>query len=180
MWLTLVVGVLAGAALAAPVDPAAARVDGLLGSYRSVTAAEWQALGPSAAPALEAVVRDHVALPTRRARALAALGVVQPGAAAPLVRQLAADPATAPLLRSAAVDAAPRVLGPDAVAFLTPFIRDADPVVRQRSAEALAASGVAGCRVVVGEARIRSASDPLTKTVAGCAERLRTGSSPSR
>ena len=180
-WLTLAVVVLSAAALAAPVDPAAAaRVDGLLGAYRPVTVAEWQALGPAAAPALEAVVRDHGALPTRRARALAALGVVQPASAAPLVRQLAADPATPPLLRSAAVDAAPGVLGPDAVAFLTPFIRDADAVVRQRSAEALAASGAAGCRVVVSEARSRSASDPVTKTVAGCAEQLRTGSVPAR
>lgn len=180
-WLTLAVAVLSGAALAAPVDPAAAaRVDGLLGSYRPVTVAEWQALGPAAAPALEAVVRDPAVLPTRRARALAALGVVQPAAAAPLVRQLAADLATPPLLRSAAVDAAPGVLGSDAVAFLTPFIRDADAVVRQRSAEALAASGAAGCRVVVSEAKARSASDPVTKTAAGCAEQLRTGASPSR
>ncbi|MGZ5957655.1 MAG: hypothetical protein ACXWLP_14335 [Myxococcaceae bacterium] len=179
-WLIFAAAVLSGAALAAPVDPAvAARVDGLLGSYRPVTVAEWQALGPAAAPALEAVARDRAALPTRRARALAALGVLQPATAAPLVRQLAADSAAPPLLRSAAVDAAPGVLGSDAVAFLTPFVRDADVVVRQRSAEALAASGLAGCRVVVSEAKSRSASDPVRKTAAGCAEQLRNGS-PSR
>ena len=37
-----------------------------------------------------------------------------------------------------------------------------------------------GCRVVVSEARTRSASDPVAKTAAGCAEQLRTGSSPAR
>ena len=76
----------AGAARGAPADEVRVRVNGLLGSYRPVTVAEWRALGPAAAPALEAVARDAGALPTRRARALAALGVVQPTAAAPLVR----------------------------------------------------------------------------------------------
>ena len=42
-WLALAAVLLSGAALAAPVDPAAAaRVDGLLGSYRPVTVAEWR------------------------------------------------------------------------------------------------------------------------------------------
>src|SRR5262249_2059354 len=117
---------------AAPVDPAMrARVDGLLGSYRPVSVAEWRALGPDAAPVPEAVAPALQALPTRRARALAALGVVRPEAAAPLVRQLASDQGTAPLLRSAAVDAAPGVLGAGSVEFLTPFLHDSNAVVRQ-------------------------------------------------
>lgn len=173
--------VLAGAVRAAPGDDdTRRRAEGLLGSFRPVTVAEWRALGPAAAPVLEAVARDATALPTRRARALAALGVVQPGAAAPLVRRLAADPSASPLLRSAAVDAAPGVLGPDAVAFLAPLLRDADLVVRRRSAEALAAAGSAGCQVVLREARARPSSDAVASTAATCAERLRSGATPER
>ncbi len=165
-----------GVAHGAPTDPQVrARVEGLLGAYRAVTVAEWRGLGPGAAPVLEGVARDALALPTWRARALAALGVVQPAAAAPLVRQLASDPANPPLLRSAAVDAAPAVLGVEAVGFLTPFLRDRDAVVRQRSAEALAVSGAAGCRAVVAEARTRPASDALGRTATRCAEQLRGG-----
>jgi len=168
----------AGAARGAPADDVRIRVNGLLGSYRPVTVAEWRALGPAAAPALEAVARDAGALPTRRARALAALGVVQASAAAPLVRQLATDRSVAPLLRASAVDAAPGVLGPEAVRFLAPFLRDADPVVRQRSAEALVASGAAGCRVLASEATGRSPGDPVLKAAAGCAGQ-RTDGAPS-
>jgi len=172
---------LCSAVHAAPVDPGMrARVDGLLGSYRTVSVAEWRALGPGAALALEAVARDLQALPTRRARALAALGVVRPEAAAPLVRQLASDHDTPRLLRSAAVDVAPGVLGAGSVEFLTPYLRDSDAVVRQRSAEALAASGVAGCRAVVAEAASHPTSGPFAKTAAACAAALRESSTPER
>ncbi len=173
----LVAALLLGAsARAAPTDPGVrARVEGLLGAYRAVTVAEWRALGPGAAPVLEGVARDDRALPTWRARALAALGVLQPTAAALLVRQLAADLATPALLRSAAVDVAPGVLGGEAVVFLTPLLRDPDGVVRQRSAEALAASGAVGCRAVLAEARTRRVSDALARTANRCAEQLRTG-----
>ena len=177
-WLALAALLLSGAAPGVPVDPdVAARVDGLLGSYRAVSVAEWQALGPAAAPTLETVARDDAALPTRRARALAALGVVQPASAAPLVRRLVSDLTAPPLLRSAAVDAAPGVLGPDAVAFLAPFLRDADAVVRLRAAEALVASGTTGCRVVMSEAKTRATRDPVARTAERCTEQ-RTGAPP--
>ncbi len=173
--------VLCASVRGAPAEPEVrARVEGLLGAYRAVTVAEWRAVGPDAAPVLEAVARDAAALPTWRARALAALGVVRPAAAAPLVRQLAADVGAPPLVRSAAVDAAPGVLGADAVAFLTPFLRDADSVVRQRSAEALALSGPAGCRAVLAEAKAHPPSGALARTAASCAEQLRTGAPPER
>ncbi len=63
--LSLAVAVLSGTALGRPGRPGGrAQVEGLLGSYRAVTVGEWQALGPGAAPVLEAVVRDRTALPT--------------------------------------------------------------------------------------------------------------------
>ena len=168
---------LLGSASAEPVDPGLrSRVEGLLGAYRAVTVAEWQALGPGAAPVLEAVARDAGALPTRRARALAALGVVRPAAAAPLVRRLASVATVPTTLRTAAVDVAPGVLGADATGFLAPFLRDREARVRRHSAEALATSGAAGCRVLAAEARTRPASDPVAGAAAACAAR---GGSPA-
>lgn len=166
--------VLGGNARGAPVDPELrAHVEGLLGAYRAVTVAEWSSLSPDAAPVLEAVARDRTALPTWRARALAALGVVWPPAAGPLVRELAAD-VTAPLiLRSAAVDGAANVLGAAAQEVLVPLLRDRDAAVRLRSARALVGSGAGGCRALVAEARSRAASDPVARTAASCATQLR-------
>jgi len=169
-----------GSAAAEPVDPGLrSRVEGLLGAYRAVTLAEWQALGPGAAPVLEGVARDPRALPTRRARALAALGVLRPEAAAPLVRQLASDGTVPVPLRAAALDVAPGVLGADATGFLAPFLRDREARVRRRSAEALVASGAAGCRIVTAEARSRPASDPVVRAAAACGSRDE-GASPDR
>ena len=150
-----------------------ARVEGLLGAYRSVTVAEWRAVGPGAAPLLQAVARDPRAVPTRRARALAALGVVQPEAAAPVIQQLAADGTVPAVLRSAAVDAAPSVLGAGALNLLVPLLRDREPLVRRHSAEALASTGVGGCQAVVAEARTRPASDPVARAASRCEAQLR-------
>lgn len=172
--LCLAAALLVAAPLRAAPDQAGVRtrVNALLGSFRPVSAAEWQALGPDAAPALESVARDPHALPTWRARALAALGVILPSSAAPLVRQIASDPSVAPVLRAAAVDAAPAVLGREAVAFLAPLLRDGDRAVRRRSAEALAASGVSGCQIVVTEDHAHPGQQPLAAAAARCAERL--------
>jgi HEAT repeat protein len=173
-------GVLGGSPRAESVDPEVrARVEGLLGAYRAVTFAEWRALGSDAAPVLQAVARDRAALPTRRARALAALGAIQSVAAGPVVRELAAD-ATAPrVLRSAAVDAAPSVLGDEATTVLVPLLRDRDSTLRLRSARALAASGAAGCRAVVAEARTRPVSDPVSQAAASCRARLQATPQPA-
>jgi len=166
--------VLRGSARAESATPELrARVDGLLGAYRAVTVAEWRALPADAAQALEAVARDRTALPTWRARALAALGVVRPSAAAPLIRQLAADVTAPVVLRAAAVDGAPSVLGARARELLVPLLRDPAASVRRRSAQALAGSGAAGCRAVAAEARTRPASDPISRTAASCEARLR-------
>ena len=173
--------VLGGSARADPAGPELrARVEGLLGAYRAVTVAEWRALPSDAAQALESVARDRTALPTWRARALAALGVVRPSAAAPLVRQLAADVTAPVVLRSAAVDGAPSVLGATAREVLVPLLRDPASAVRLRSAQALAGSGAAGCHAVAAEARNRPASDPIARTAASCAARLRETAPPVR
>ena len=171
---------LGGTARSAAAEPELrARVDGLLGAYRTVTVAEWRALGPDAAPVLEAVAADLRAVPTRRARALAALGVVRPTAAAPLATRLASDVTAPPVLRSAAVEAAASVLGVEARGILVPLLRDRQPLVRLRSAQTLAASGEAGCRAVIAEAARRPASDPVARTAASCEARLRSAPAPT-
>jgi HEAT repeat protein len=173
--------VLGGSARAEPVPAELrARVEGLLGAYRAVTVAEWRALPPDAAQALESVARDRTALPTWRARALAALGVVRPSAAAPLVRQLAMDTTAPVVLRSAAVDGTVSVLGAAAREVLVPLLRDPTPAVRLRSAQALAGSGPAGCQDVAAEARTGPASDPVARTAARCEARLRETVPPVR
>jgi HEAT repeat protein len=166
--------VLGGSAGSAPVDTELrARIEGLLGAYRTVPVAEWRAMGPHAAPVLEAVARDAGALPTRRARALAALGVVRPEAAAPVIRELASNATAAAVLRSAAVDAAPGVLGAEATDLLVPLLRDREPLVRLHSAQALAATGMAGCRAVLAEAKTRPASDPVARAAGRCEAQVR-------
>lgn len=166
-------GMLVGGGVAASEPEVRARVDGLLGSYRAVTVAEWRALGPDAAPVLEGIARDPSALPTRRARALAALGAVRPAAAGPLIRQLVAEPGAPVVLRCAAVDVAPGVLGSETPGVLVPLLRDREALVRLRSARVLAASGAAGCRAVVAEARSLPTSDPVARTAASCEAQLR-------
>jgi HEAT repeat protein len=169
----LLVGVFGGSTLAASEAEIRARVDGLLGAYRAVTVAQWRALGSAAAPVLESVARDPSAVPTRRARALAALGVVQPAAAGPLIRQLVAETTAPVVLRCAAVDVAPGVLGPGASDVLVPLLRDPEALVRLGSARVLAASGASGCRAVAAEARSLPSSDPVARTAASCEAQLR-------
>ena len=53
----------------------------------------------------------------------------------------------------------------------SPFLRDREARVRRRSAEALAASGDAGCRVLTNEARTRPVSDPVVRAAAACGSR---------
>ena len=169
----LLAGALGGSALAASEPDVRARVDALLGAYRTVTADQWRALGPEAAPLLEGVARDPSALPTRRARALAALGVVQPAAAGPLIRQLVAEGTAPVVLRCAAVDVAPGVLGSGTPDVLVPLLRDPEALVRLRSARVLAASGASGCRAVADAAGSLPGSDPVARTAASCKAQLR-------
>ena len=171
----LLAAILGGNARSASEPELLARVEGLLGSYRPVTVAEWRTLGADASPVLERVARDRTALPTRRARALAALGAIQPAAAGPLIRELVVEESAPVVLRCAAVDAAPNALGPGLSDVLLPLLRDQEPMVRLRSARVLAASGADGCRAVSLRAQTLPTSDPVAKTAASCEAQLRAG-----
>ena len=171
---------LAGGARSASEPELLGRVDALLGSYRTVTVAEWRALGSDAAPLLERVARDRAALPTRRARALAALGAVRPAAAGALIRELVAQDTAPVVLRCAAVDAAPGVLGPAAAEVLLPLLGDQEGTLRLRSARVLAASGPGGCRALSTRARTLPTSDPVARTAARCEAQLRASPTSDR
>jgi HEAT repeat protein len=73
---------------------------------------QWRALGPEAAPVLEAIAQDPKKLPTRRARALAALAIVGSPRAPKLVTSIAQSPTEQALVRMSAVRAAGDLLDP--------------------------------------------------------------------
>ena len=164
-------------AVAAAAEPDAGlrgQVEGLLGSYGTVRAERWRALGPDAAPILASVVTDATALPTFRARALAALGSGRSGAGgAPR-----SPPAGRPLrarspLRSSAIGAAPSVLGESAAApLLQPLLSGDDPTLTTVSARSLARAGTAGCAMVRAEARRRPERVNVARSAAACEARL--------
>jgi hypothetical protein len=168
--------------LAAEPDAVRAHVDSYLSTYDTrISPQRWRALGPQAAPILSAIAQDTAALPTRRAKALAALGVVDASAAAPLVRGLATDASAPYVVRSTAVRAAPSVLGSkDATALLLPILRGPHPSLRARAGEALASTGTAGCRAVVSEAGRRPDEESLQRSAARCQAQLERHSGQSR
>lgn len=90
-----------------------AQVDAYLGSIDTpITPAQWRALGPEAAPVLEAIAQDSKKLPTRRARALSALAVVGSPNASKLVVAIAQRENEAAVVRMSAVRAAGELLDP--------------------------------------------------------------------
>ena len=172
------------ATLASGAEPDAtlrSRVEGLLGSYRTVRTEQWQALGPDAAPILASVVTDSTRLPTFRARALAALGVVDAALAAPHIRRLLGDASAPAALRSAAVGAAPGVLGEQAaLPLLRPLLVGDDPTLTTVTARSLARAGAAGCAAVTAEARRRPDREAVARSSAACEARFRAGPKPAR
>jgi HEAT repeat protein len=107
--------------------------------------ARWQALGPSAAPLLATIASEDV-LPSRRAKALHALSIVDPARAAPLAVRDAGNAQEPLVVRSAAVRAVARTLpASEAVAVLRPVLATADVPLQRRAAEALATVGPEGC-----------------------------------
>jgi hypothetical protein len=107
--------------------------------------ARWKALGPSAAPLLASIASED-ALPSRRAKALHALSIVDPARAAPLAVKDAGNAQEPLVVRSAAVRAVARTLpSAEAVAVLRPVLATSDVPLQRRAADALAMVGPDGC-----------------------------------
>ena len=119
----------------------AARVDTYLDTIDTpVRAAQWQALGPRAVPLLEKVVRDPVALPSRRARAIGALSAIGGDTARQVVLDTARSDAQPYGVRASALRGAGRLLTPsELVKELGPIMEGAPrPSIRAVAADVLA------------------------------------------
>jgi len=113
-----------------------------------VTAQQWQALGPDAAAVLMEIASTRTHLPTRRARAVEALGMRKDAAAAALVSGLVAAAGEPRAVRMAAVRALPQVARDRAQATLAPLLQDRDLHLRAAAAGALSTLGADGCKLV--------------------------------
>jgi hypothetical protein len=136
----------AEATASASTDAVQHQVEVYLGSIDTpIPDARWKALGPSAAPLLATIATED-ALPSRRAKALHALSIVDPSRAAPLAVRDAGNAQEPLVVRSAAVRAVARTLAPsEAVAVLRPVLGGSDVPLQKRAAEALATVGPEGC-----------------------------------
>ncbi|HTO97446.1 MAG TPA: hypothetical protein VMK66_10425 [Myxococcales bacterium] len=114
------------------------RVETYLGTIdRPVSQERWKALGPQAAPILEAVIGSSSELPTRRAMAVDGLTAVSPDRAAQMVGNLARDEKQPTVVRVAAMHGAMRVY-PSArvISELRPVLRSAkSPGLRAEAAD---------------------------------------------
>jgi hypothetical protein len=129
------------------------RIDTYLGAIdRPVTSARWKALGPRAAPILEAVIADDAQFPSRRAKAVDGLVAAAPDRAATLLGKLARDERQPTVVRVAAVHGAGQVLPPaKALSELRPVLRGAKSMgMRAQAAEVLARKQ-GGCAEVRGQ-----------------------------
>jgi hypothetical protein len=120
-----------------------------------VRASQWRALGPRAVPHLTAAAGDPQLLPSRRAAALSALGVVGGPAAREAVLAALRDDAAPYAIRSSALRAAGALTGEAAlVQALRPVLeRDPEPALRATAAEVLATRAPrAGCAAVRAQA----------------------------
>jgi hypothetical protein len=117
------------------------RIDTYLGAIdRPISAARWKALGPQAAPLLEAMIADENTFPSRRAKAMDGLVAVAPDRASQVVGPLAQDESKPLALRIAAMHGAGQVLTPSqAVSALRPVLRSAQNMgVRAEAADVIA------------------------------------------
>ena len=116
------------------------RIKTYLGAIdRPVTAARWKALGPKAAPLLEAVIANEAEFPTIRAKAVDGLAAAAPDRAAELVGTLARDEKQPVVVRVAALHGAAQVLPSQrTVSELRPVLRSAKSAgLRAEAAEVL-------------------------------------------
>jgi len=128
-----------------------AQIEALLGNIDTpVRAAQWQALGPEAAPALRAFALDASLLPSRRAKSIDALALLEDAASAAPIARLARDENEVFVVRLSALRAAAR---------LTPRARVAAellPVLRRSK-----------------DARLRGVAAELMATRAGACDEVR-------
>jgi HEAT repeat protein len=129
------------AVVASKPEQVKAQVESYLDSIDTpVRPEQWRALGPDAAPVLEAIAQDPKKLPTRRARALSALVVVGSPRASRLVVGIAQRESEKSVVRMSALRAAGDLLDPAGLVLaIKPVLAGAKDVrVRAAAASVLA------------------------------------------
>jgi hypothetical protein len=123
------------------------RVETYLGALdRPIPKQRWKALGPRAAPILEAVIADSSQFPTRRAKAVDGLVAAAPDRAAQLVGTLAQDEKQPSVVRVAAMHGASQVLSaPRALNELRPILTGARSMGLRAEAADLISRKSGGC-----------------------------------
>jgi hypothetical protein len=141
------------------------QVDAYLGSIDTpITDAQWRALGPEADAVLARTIESEVAMPTRRARALDGLRVVNPVHASKLATRLIADEHAPFVLRRSALWTAAKTLPADrAVAALQPVLQaSTSAALRASAAQALAETAPkAGCSAVKAQVARESSENKV-------------------
>jgi hypothetical protein len=169
--LSLLLSVPAFAAPSAAQEKMKQTVEAYLGSIDTpIPDARWKALGPDAGPLLASIATNDV-LPSRRARALHALSLVDAARAAPIATADAANAEEPLVVRSAAVRAVALTLpASEAVTVLRPVLSGAGVPLQRRTAEALASVGPEGCSALQAHvARLGAeARAPLAQAVSRC------------
>ena len=135
-------------------DAVRAQVRAYLGTIDTrIPASRWRALGDPGVAALEEIARSKATLPTRRARAVGAAGLIGGARARCLALELArTDPA--PVVRQSAVRALGQLLPPAELSrALTPLLHsDSSLGVRAVAATVLSAKAQGACAAVRAEA----------------------------
>jgi HEAT repeat protein len=171
LFLLLPLPALAEPTASASSDQVTHTVEVYLGSIDTpIPEARWKALGPAAAPLLASIAQQD-ALPSRRAKALSALAIVDPARAAPLAVADATNPHQPLVVRSAAVRAVARTVpASEAVTVLRPLLATQDAPLQKRAAEALASVGPEGCSAVQAHTGKLSAEaqKPFASALARC------------
>ena len=136
--LSLVCALAWGTALPALADDSLeAQVDSYLGGLDQPVAAEhWKGLGPNAVPILERHALDPKELPSIRARAVEALGLVGTVVHGEKLLQVSADPSAPLLVRTTALRSAGKLVSQERVETAIAPLLSADPSPRIRGAAA--------------------------------------------
>ena len=116
------------------------RIRAYLGTIdRPISAEKWKALGPRAAPTLEAIIADGGGFPSTRAKAVDGLVAAAPERAATVVGRLSRDEAQPVVVRVAAMHGADQVLSSKrTLTELRPVMRSAKtPGLRAEAADVI-------------------------------------------
>ena len=146
------------------------RVEAYLGAIdRAVPAERWKALGPRAAPLLEAIIADSSQFPSRRARAVDGLVAASPERAGAVVGKLARDEKEEGVVRVAAMHGTAQLFpSPRALNELRPVLQSARSAGLRAEAADLMTRKKGGCaevreQVARESARHRGAFDRALK-----------------